>query len=114
MSACMAFCHVKKVVRIISCFYALLNFLRNKKRGERKFFSSDTTRCRSNKDLEDQEDQEDLNGIANDWFSLQSGLPEDHNNMADEELILKVETRYNRKATLSRYPSLFEETVGIQ
>jgi hypothetical protein len=34
--------------------------------------------------------------------------------MADEELILKVETRYNRKATLTRYPSLFEETVGIQ
>lgn len=37
-------------------------------------------------------DQEDLNGIADDWFSLQSGIPEDHNNMEDEELILKVET----------------------
>jgi hypothetical protein len=37
-------------------------------------------------------DQENLNGIADDWFSLQSGIPEDHNNMEDEELILKFET----------------------
>lgn len=75
------YAHVKKDVRIISCCCTLLNFLISKGVKECFFYR-----------ILQGVDQEDLNGIADDCFSLQSGLPENRNNMADEALILKFET----------------------